>query len=359
MKDSLKDEQGRLWRKMGKGSFNVAYSNEQNTLVFKVPLLDDKNKNAKLDKGKRPQELWNLLNSNLKPPASSYQIEGIDGWICPFIQGRAATDKEISAKLIDIYNETGRIVIDAMGDKNFITIEKGPNQGQTVCVDVGLALLLNKSNELPKSQTSLDAWDSYKENVLNNISSFSYRHSFPKTVRTIKALLFLQEYDQTLNANFIRTKYQDKPVAYLLIEMSDLRRKKPITSEGRERLRTLKNILDGLANNFRFESKEPNYFVREYHKNRKEEERSIIAQEKKTLQEIPSMESRFKAMPPQESPYSYRESSLGHSKFSMFSQEKKPSPSKNNTLNNHHITSNGDSLGDTDEGLGANNPFRQ
>ncbi|STX29196.1 Uncharacterised protein [Legionella beliardensis] len=359
MKDSLTDEKGK-WVKIGQGSFNIVYYNQENNLVFKVPIQNTDKKMAKLDQGKRPQELWNLINSNLKPVAAAYEIEGMIGWTCPYIKGKAATDSEISFKLTEIYNKTGRIVIDAMGWQNFITIEKGPNRGQTICIDVGLALLLNKSNELPKSQTSLDAWDAYKSNVMDSFSSSKIQYYFPKTVVTIKALLFLQEFNQFLNADFLHGKYEGKKIAKLLADMYDLKNQKSIHYKDKDKRKILQRTVNELIHNNHFDQSlfpKFNYFLNENNKNKEEEKKSVAPEEKKYFQPIPTMEDKIRHMPKQAGQLTARDFTVGADKFTLFSHGE--NLLDNSKLNSSESVQIEDDLSDDiDEGSGADRPSR-
>lgn len=118
------------------------------------------------------------------------------GWICPYVKGVQASDLEISSALIDIFNQTGRIVIDAISPKNFIKTYSG----LVVCIDIGMALQLEKreSSSIRKthirqpSLTSLQTWHGLKEKYTHYFEKAST--SYPKTVNTIKALLFIKSY---------------------------------------------------------------------------------------------------------------------------------------------------------------------
>jgi hypothetical protein len=88
------------------------------------------------DLPERSVRLWNEINPDLEPEATLISTEMGDGWACPFIKGVQASDHEMSVALIDIFNRTGRIVVDATAPENFI---KTPS-GKVVCIDIGMAL---------------------------------------------------------------------------------------------------------------------------------------------------------------------------------------------------------------------------
>ncbi len=109
------------WNYLGHGTYNIAYIDRAKKVVFKVQrdLLD------KTDAPERSVRLWNLLNSDLRPKASIYTDSELGkGWICPFIEGKPATDEEIHTELIAIYNKHGRIVLDSVGLLNEMLMAK-------------------------------------------------------------------------------------------------------------------------------------------------------------------------------------------------------------------------------------------
>lgn len=95
----------------------------------------------KLDHPSRSVELWNVINSHIKPNASLvFNADGsILGWVCPYIKGKLADPYQICLALIDIFNKTGRIVLDAPCNNFIVTPD-----GKIVCIDVGLLLQLEE-----------------------------------------------------------------------------------------------------------------------------------------------------------------------------------------------------------------------
>lgn len=173
------------WTYLDKGIYNNVYRNDNGTLVLKIPYGPPEDSDAP----QRAVRLWNEINGDLSPKASVYTFENQQGWVCPFIHGRFSTDQEISDKLIDVFNQTGRIILDAATPKNCIT----QKNGKVVFIDIGMAVLLEPrlGNNLRRSQDSDNIWDKYKEDY----SAYFERCSeiAPITVRTIQALLFIKQ----------------------------------------------------------------------------------------------------------------------------------------------------------------------
>jgi hypothetical protein len=207
------------WVYLGKGSYNKVYQSKDKLHIFKVQIESPPQLDSIPDRPDRSVRLWNEINpgfpaeiaQQITVPAVSipavYNAQKIliapqvniaggiyDGWVCPYIKGKAPSDQEISNTIIDIFNRTGRIITDGPGNNNF----KKMQNGKVICIDIGLALILDKRDKVyyqgklirSKSSASLEVW----ENVGNNFDTF-YKHTLPikpKTVRTIKALLFIQ-----------------------------------------------------------------------------------------------------------------------------------------------------------------------
>ena len=99
----------------------------------------------------------------------------------------------MSDALIEIYTNTGRIIVDATAIKNFV---KTPDH-QVVCVDVGLALQLERREETGfktairrNSIVSLETWRDLSADF--NPFFISHQGYNPQTVKTVKALLFIK-----------------------------------------------------------------------------------------------------------------------------------------------------------------------
>ncbi|PJD93220.1 MAG: hypothetical protein CK424_03265 [Legionella sp.] len=224
------------WRVLGTGAFNVAYLNRSGTLVFKSMHNDV----FGADTPERSVRLWNQLNPNLKPKAklATITIGGMKeyGWICPYVQSkhskrqstdpnpardralflesieknpviREQEDTDIANALVGIYNRTGRVIVDAAVPGNFVITA----QNTAVCIDIGMALLLEEKEDnclstyaRRASIVSTDAWAHLHEEIHENILK-SEVQIFPKTVAMTNALLFIRSYRPDIhNVDFLK-----------------------------------------------------------------------------------------------------------------------------------------------------------
>ncbi len=191
-----------VWTYLGEGTYNSVYKNENDTLVLKIP---KDYKEYPTETPNRCVRLWNSVNSHLSPPARVVMTDLGYGWTCPFVKGVQANDSEMMNAVIDIFNRTGRVLVDAPSPKNFI---KTP-AGQIVCVDIGFALQLEKREEelelaqLAKSTISRKTWD--HELITEYDKYFRGCDMYPQTVQIIKVLLFIKNYrPDIINANFLK-----------------------------------------------------------------------------------------------------------------------------------------------------------
>ncbi|MDF1678385.1 MAG: hypothetical protein P1U32_06810 [Legionellaceae bacterium] len=194
------------WLPWGQGTFNYAYVNSERTEVLKIQKLsskqfkegsdDDSMDLSVVDLPERSVRLWNQINPGLQPPARlENSVHGL-GWVCPFVKGDQASDKEMSQALLDIFNRTGRIIVDATAPENFIRRVPG---GEVFCIDIGMALQMQKAEEVvlsggrtrAKSGVSLDAWNELCADYKPFLKKCSGK--YPETVATVKALLFIQQ----------------------------------------------------------------------------------------------------------------------------------------------------------------------
>lgn len=194
------------WILLGHGSYNMAYRNEDSTLVFKAALND-----SPTDVPERSVRLWNLLNPHIKPLAeiSKQKINGkwVKGWTCPFVRGVQASDKQIREKLLDIFNRTGRIIMDAVASNNFLQTPSG----EIVCIDIGHALEMEHRQTaalvgLPR-KPSFTSLETYVELYDPRESDWLKKNEkdFPKSIRTIKALSFIKIHRPDItNVNFLK-----------------------------------------------------------------------------------------------------------------------------------------------------------
>lgn len=178
------------WKKLGAGTYNTAYISADAQHVFKV----SKSK-AATDLPDRSVRLWNAINPHLPAEVMTDPKLG-EGWRCPYVQGRQANDKEMPNALIDIFNKTGRIIVDATATKNFITTQ----DGRVVCIDIGMALQMEKREDAcfdaaarRKSVVSLDTWINLEHGY--NTQFFKQNAAvYPNTINMTKALLFIKSY---------------------------------------------------------------------------------------------------------------------------------------------------------------------
>jgi len=198
------------WTKIGNGAYNTAYRSEDGLEVLKIQIITSALATNVYDTPKRSVRLWNKLNSHILPPAREVTIPGLGaGWICPYIEGRQSTDAEIREALIKIFNDTGRIIIDAASTRNFVT----KADGQVVCLDIGQALELERRDgeflvggkPRRKSITSINAWRDQKESHIIYLNQPKMRRYFPETATTVKALLFIkQNYPDIFDVSFLK-----------------------------------------------------------------------------------------------------------------------------------------------------------
>lgn len=191
------------WKFLGKGSYNNAYINREKTLVLKIA----KNSANVLDSPERSVRIWNEIN-----PQKPATLSSINSWICPYIEGEQASDLDMMESVIDIYNRTGRIIVDAPSPKNFIT----QKDGTTICVDIGLAVQLESEEENSFTRriraSSFDSTQEWSEskNLYPKYYQNCERH-YPETVKTIKSLLYLRENCPLMtNVSFLlQSEYRD------------------------------------------------------------------------------------------------------------------------------------------------------
>ena len=192
------------WQKLGEGTFNTVYVNDDKRCVLKIP--KDVNQS---DAPERAVRLWNELNPDFGPAYVNMLLDCELGWICPYIEGRQASDEVMQDALIHIFNRTGRIVVDAVCPKNFVRMK----DGRIICIDIGMALQLQQQEELlvqgglrrSNSQVSLDTWNSLQLDYTKYFEDS--KKVAPRTVETIKALLFLKRnYPDIYEVTFLKSQ---------------------------------------------------------------------------------------------------------------------------------------------------------
>jgi hypothetical protein len=137
------------------------------------------------------------------------------GWIAPYIRGTQPTDNEIIKKLFEIYQKTGRIVVDGFVKANFIKMLSG----EVVCIDVGFALKLENRMDRQQSRESLDFWD--RDGMSRIYASLFSDHEKRFTrlvpvIRATKALLYLQMHRP--DVRYVAHLYLNKPLIEQLVE---------------------------------------------------------------------------------------------------------------------------------------------
>ena len=189
------------WVFLGAGSYNKAYRSRDGEEVLKIQKTSDAT-----DAPERSVRLWNAINAHIPPPARLANTEFGSGWVCPFVQGVQASDKEMATALIDIFNNTGRVVVDATAAKNFIRTPTG----QVLCVDVGMMLQLERRNDpgfaplRRQSIVSLNMWRDTKSNYEPFLKTCAFTN--PDTVNTVKALVFIKDNRPDIyDVNFLKT----------------------------------------------------------------------------------------------------------------------------------------------------------
>ncbi|WP_058497783.1 hypothetical protein [Legionella gratiana] len=185
-----------LWTNVGNGSYNRVWKSNfasptslvsgepyQGPWVLKYPIESDNPVSNAMNQPSRSVRVWNEINHKL-PKAGLHKA----GWVAPFISDtRHATDEEVAHKLIEIYCEQRRIILDAATEGNFLTRS---DTGEVILVDVDLAL--KRSN----SFASLE----YAKNLENRFASYwvnaSLKKTMPTTLEVTRNLLFLEDYLQ-------------------------------------------------------------------------------------------------------------------------------------------------------------------
>ena len=109
------------WHYLGEGTFNCVYQGTINgsPVVYKVAKTFTSNPSYKstvvMDIPSRSVRLWDEINPDLLPTACLYR----EGWIAPFVEGSKPAALEVCDALIELYQRTGRIVVDAISSGNF------------------------------------------------------------------------------------------------------------------------------------------------------------------------------------------------------------------------------------------------
>lgn len=146
------------WIYLGKGAFNhVAVSKKPFTIGNYTGFWVYKRQphTSECSNPSRAVKKWNAIN----PSLPAYKVN--NGWIAPYVEGKQASDLQIAKKLVEIYQRTRNIILDAFVKKNMRECA-----GEAVCVDVDYAI--NRSSfedeEIPLRLEDLELiFDGYKE----------------------------------------------------------------------------------------------------------------------------------------------------------------------------------------------------
>lgn len=181
------------WIALGRGSYNTVWRSNfsapmnlvsgesyQGPWVLKYPIPSSKPILDAMNNKHRAIRVWNEINHTL-PKAGLHKL----GWVAPFIKDvRQASDDEIAQKLLEIYCDTRRIVVDAATEGNFVT---DIGTGEVVLIDVDLAIKRSQSRASQDFHHILyDQFASYWDDP----SLVKLR---PQAIEMIRNLLFLEE----------------------------------------------------------------------------------------------------------------------------------------------------------------------
>ena len=192
------------WTELSSGLFNQVYIDGKHQKVLKTQRANLDEKEKVLDEPHRSKRIWDEINFEKWGKATLHS----SGWVCPYIPGERASDQEMSECVIEIFNHTGRIVVDAPAKST--NIKKTP-EGKSVCIDVGCAFQLEQRTTVVykggltrrRSQDSLDTWAWMGPQFKGFFQDRAY--SYPITTNTIQALLFIKaNYPNVVNANFLK-----------------------------------------------------------------------------------------------------------------------------------------------------------
>lgn len=206
------------WTLVNNGRFNWIYRNGDKgdgDLILKIAIENKSPLEATaidvMDNYARSVRLWSEINPNLEPPPRIETVILNDikmtGWVCPFIEGTKPSDSDIRDALIDIFNRTGRIIVDAAAKNNFIKT----SEGKVVCIDIGMAVQLEEREEIcivgtrhRSSFSSLDTWRDMSHSYTNWFEDEPYHQHIPETIQTVKALLFIKDHRPDItNVDFL------------------------------------------------------------------------------------------------------------------------------------------------------------
>ncbi len=149
------------------------------------------------------------------------------GWLSTFFENaHQASDEEIASLLVDVYKETGRIILDAPTNGNVladINAQDTTATLETVDVDLALTNRSNSPNGFESAEALATKYRAYLSNeglryskpksmeTLNNIIYFEHYFPYPSeehkllTVDVISTFTWLRENDHALNSALLNT----------------------------------------------------------------------------------------------------------------------------------------------------------
>lgn len=200
------------WNNLGAGSYNQTYISKEHISsdyftgqwVLKKPTISSDPTENNLNSVDRAIRKWNLHNPEYPAITTS---EGY--WIIPYFGNTPASDQQISEKLIEIYQNTGNIITDACGNKNFLMY-----QGTVICIDVDFSLR--------RGSFASNPW--LEGERLSNITSYleGWRHEKPQTTAIIRTLLYLDRRLQDQSAGQHRTITEACIAEHMHMQLTDL-----------------------------------------------------------------------------------------------------------------------------------------
>ncbi|MCX7120887.1 MAG: hypothetical protein NTZ67_03815 [Gammaproteobacteria bacterium] len=204
---NFKDAENRLWKFHAHGNYNAIYvhfdPNDTNPsaepiLVF-AQCLDPL---ELTDSADRKAAVWNdvfreeiIINEKFK--ASVYEA----GCILPYIAYQKDHNKEcvlpetylLCNAILDMFEKTGRIVLDAIAPGNFVT---RLSDGKVICIDAGFALRFDVSKKNNREKILF-----VDEKATHQITGFENDDAFEKSVTSLsvwpkKASLYIDYFNQ-------------------------------------------------------------------------------------------------------------------------------------------------------------------
>jgi hypothetical protein len=159
---------------------NSSSSSSSSSLIFEK--LNEKIDNQSVNSPERAERKWAMINQDI--PVHVFWDEAGDalGWMTPYLGCEIPNDDLINSAVIDIYQRTGNIIVDACITSNFIKY-----QGKAICIDMDLAI----HRESLSSSTYFNS--TIASSIFDNFFACSQVYGNFKTQSTIKTLLYLED----------------------------------------------------------------------------------------------------------------------------------------------------------------------